>query len=178
MINMPRDIKTKDTIKDVKVKDDKKNIKHFIRDKNISTKDSSKGENNKDDTKSNPNIKATNQVIDTAKTVTVESSIKIKKFISQRKRQRKRNNINEKTQIEISKNSFKTPIYTKIKINGKSDKIVVQSDYKTQMKSHFLFKQQKKAKEAINTTSKSGYTFRKITDAVKITYTFVKNTVT
>lgn len=73
-----------------------KNIKHFIRDKNIFTKDSSKEENNKDDRKSNPNIKATNQVTDTAKAVTVESSIKTKKFISQRKKQRKRNNINEK----------------------------------------------------------------------------------
>lgn len=175
---MPRDIKTKETIKEIKVKDDKKNIKHFIRDKDISTKDFIKEEDNKDVSKSNPNIKATNQVVDTAKAVTVKSTRRTKRFISEKRKLNKRNNVKEKTSLEIVKDSFESPNYTKIKTNWKSNKIVLQSNYKTQMKSHFLFKQQKKAKEAINTTSKSRNAFIKVTDAVKIIYTFVKNAVT
>ena len=175
---MSKDIKSKENMKNIKIKDNTRNIKHFIKDKDISTKDSLKENDNKDILKSNPNIKAVNQVSNNAKAVAIESTRKTKSFINKKRKQRKQINIKEKSLLKISKESLDYSNDINAKTNKQFNKIMSQNDYRTKMKRHFTFKHQNKTKEAVSTASKSRYMYNKISDTIKITYTFMKSAVT
>lgn len=143
----------------------KQKMSLIIKEETISTKDRTVDEKKEPAEKSNAPVQATNKVIQTADISSIQAAYKTKKFIKERR--------NDKAAHVNSTNKVRSTNESKASKYSSATKQTSKTDYRGQMKSHFIFKHRMKAKEtmvnppAAKTTNKVANIFNKTLNIIK-----------
>lgn len=165
---MGKEIKTKESIKNIKLKDTKNNLSHYIKEETITTKGKSIEEKKEPAEKSNAQVKATDNVVQTAKIATIQSTHIIKKHVKSR--------INARNMHQTHKNALESPKPVFKHKHLYRYKTLNTSNYVSHINAHFIHKYKMKIKK--NTATATASKPINITvDAIKFSYTAIKKSV-
>lgn len=193
---MVKDIKTKEVIKDIKTADRKKNLEYFEKKDSVRSKQNLNNDEGKSNQDVTPKNYAVNKTVHAEKVTAIDTGIRSRQFIKQRRKTRKKkdqfqNKIREKEikkdtikikdKRDISTKSKDVSYQSKIKIKQKDDIPLQNSnthDYNHRMRLHMISKHKKEVKEAKDTSSKISSTTKQSVKIFKGTYHTVKKAVT